>query len=304
MVTRKNKGLKGKRKMSEEQKFNLIDCSGISDVANNLIDKLTSGAGWIASRKTPAKIAVNTYIEDIQNSNYDPLTKAALISRAKKTIKEYCNQKDIVEVALASLQTEGRFEEVDDDWIAVFMDKARLISNKEVQKIWGKVLAAECEDNNIPRSLIYILAQMDREDAETFTILCSLAIRVEDEYQPVIMDKKFDEYKKWGLTFDKLVSLSALGLIEMDFGPFATGYEMENTKNIKTKIVVHYFDLKCEVNTKREKLPIGNVIFTKSGQALCRTISIEKKDGFWEEYCLPLWKKDDLEKTKNTDYIE
>lgn len=124
--------------MSEEQKFNLIDCSGISDVANNLIDKLTSGAGWIASRKTPAKIAVNTYIEDIQNSNYDPLTKAALISRAKKTIKEYCNQKDIVEVALASLQTEGRFEEVDDDWIAVFMDKARLISNKEVQKYGEK----------------------------------------------------------------------------------------------------------------------------------------------------------------------
>ena len=65
MVTCKNKGLKGKRKMSEEQKFNLIDCSGISDVANNLIDKLTSVAGWIASRKTPAKIAVNTYIEDI-----------------------------------------------------------------------------------------------------------------------------------------------------------------------------------------------------------------------------------------------
>ena len=24
--------------------------------------------------------------------------------------------------------------------------------------------------------------------------------------------------------------------------------------------MVHYFDLKCEVNTKREKLPIGNVI--------------------------------------------
>ena len=59
MVTCKNKGLKGKRKMSEEQKFNLIDCSGISDVANNLIDKLTSGrAGLPVERHLPRLLSI------------------------------------------------------------------------------------------------------------------------------------------------------------------------------------------------------------------------------------------------------
>ncbi len=38
----------------------------------------------------------------------------------------------------------------------------------------------------IPKKLLYILAQMDREDAETFTTLCSLAVKVDDEYEPII----------------------------------------------------------------------------------------------------------------------
>lgn len=81
MVTCKNKGLKGKRKMSEEQKFNLIDCSGISDVANNLIDKLTSGAGLDCQSKDTCQDCCQYVYEDIQNSNYDPLTKGCFVSR-------------------------------------------------------------------------------------------------------------------------------------------------------------------------------------------------------------------------------
>ena len=124
--------------MNDNQKFNLIDFEGVSDVINNLIDKLSSGAGWIANRETPSKIATNTYIEEIQKSNYDSLTKAALISQAKKTIKEYCNQKNIVEIAVESLQKRTNPEKMDNDWVALFMDKARLVSDKEFQIIWGK----------------------------------------------------------------------------------------------------------------------------------------------------------------------
>ena len=32
-------------------------------------------------------------------------------------------------------------------------------------------------------------------------------------------------------------------------------------------------------------------MFTKSGQALCKAISVEKKEDFWEHYCLPFWKE-------------
>ena len=65
----------------------LISFDGASDVMNNLINKLSDGIGWIATHDTPMCIAVDTYIQDIQNSNFDPVTKAVLISNARKPLK-------------------------------------------------------------------------------------------------------------------------------------------------------------------------------------------------------------------------
>lgn len=276
--------------MSDTNKYSILDIDGVADVANNLLDKLGSAAGWVVNRETPERTAIATYIEDIKNSDYDPLLKAALISKAKKTIKEYCNQKDVVGFAINRLREGSNPQEMDDDWIALFMDQARLISDEVFQNIWGKILAEECNDNNsIPKKLLYTLAQMDREDAETFTALCSLAVNVDGEYQPIIWCHRLDEYKKWGITFDKIISLVALGLVEANLGPFATEYVIESESN---HIKVRYFDSEYEMEKGTRKVRVGNVLFTKSGLALHKAISVEKKEGFWEEYCLPMWRKE------------
>lgn len=46
--------------------FKLIDTKPLADVANNLIDKVSSAVGWYATRETLESIAVNTLINDIQ----------------------------------------------------------------------------------------------------------------------------------------------------------------------------------------------------------------------------------------------
>ena len=95
----------------------LINFDALGDIVVNLTNKLAECVGWIVNRETPKKLAVSTYIKDIQESNYDPVTKAALISNAKKIIKEYCNQNDIVKNAIQSLQKQAEPEKVEDDWI-------------------------------------------------------------------------------------------------------------------------------------------------------------------------------------------
>lgn len=60
----------------------LINFDGLGEVVVNFTNKLADGIGWIANKKTPKKIAVNTYIKEIQEKNYDSVTKAALISNA------------------------------------------------------------------------------------------------------------------------------------------------------------------------------------------------------------------------------
>ena len=107
--------------------------------------------------------------------------------------------------------------------------------------------------------------------------MCSLAVKVDDEYEPVIWCHRLDEYKKWGITFDKIISLIALGLIEADLGPIASGYVIESESN---PIKVHYFDSEYEMEKETKTVRVGNVLFTKSGQALHRAISVEKKEGF------------------------
>ena len=115
----------------------LINLDALGEIVVNLTNKLADGIGWIANKETPKKLAENTYIQEIQKSDYDPITKAALISNAKKIIKEYCNQKSIVEMAIQSLQKEAEPEKIDEDWLEQFMDKARLVSSQEFQVIWG-----------------------------------------------------------------------------------------------------------------------------------------------------------------------
>ena len=81
----------------------------------------------------------------------------------------------------------------------------------------------------------------------------------------------------------------ALGLIEANLGPIAPEYVIESESN---PIKVHYFDSEYEMEKETKTVRVGNVLFTKSGQALHRAISVEKKEGFFEEYCLPMWRKE------------
>ena len=268
----------------------LINFDGLGEVIVNLTNKLADGIGWIATKETPKKLAVNTYIKEIQEKDYDPVIKAALISNAKRIIKEYCNQNDIVKIAVQSLENEAEPEKVEEDWLVQFMDKAKMVSSQEFQWIWGKILARECnKPGSIPLVLLYTLEKMDKEDAEAFTSLCRISVQLEGEYSPMIIGSKFDEYKSLiGITFDKLLSLNALGLIEMDLGMFSSVYVLE-AETVPSKII--YFDKEYELSEKKQ-IGVGNVLYTKSGQALCQSIDAEKIEGFWEKYCLPFWEED------------
>ena len=213
----------------------------------------------------------------------DPLTKAAMIGNSRKIIKEYTNQNNIVKNAIQYIEGSAKPEKMEDDWLALFMDKARLVSSKEFQLIWGKVLARECnEPGSIPRTLLYILSQMEREEAETFTTLSKMTVSVEEDSAPVIIASKWSEYGKFGITFDRIVNLKALGLIEANLDDISAGYALEAST---TPSKVLYFTKEYEFS--QSSISIGNVIYTKAGIALFKSIVVEEMPGFWEEYCLP-----------------
>ena len=272
----------------------LIEMNGIGEVLNNLINKLSGAVGWIVNRDTPSKIAIEAYIADIKASNLEPLTKAALISQARKNLKEYCNQNNIFNIAVANMSNTAKPEAVEDNWLALLFDKARLVSDENFQLIWGKILAEECNSpGSIPKTLLHILEHMDKNDAEAFSNVCSVSVYIENdsskEFTPIITSQNFkDYYNEIGLNYDSLVNLQAIGLIEMKMDPFTAGYSMNS---LTSPIIIHYHGKNFEFPKEITEFQVGNVIFTKSGSALCKAIDYkEEREGFFEQYCAPMWK--------------
>ena len=271
----------------------IISLDGLGEAAKLLIEKVSNAVGWVITRDTPMKIAMQSFIEDVKKSDLDPISKAALISNANTIVKEYCNQAAILQKALISIQDNAKPDLVEDDWISQFMDKARLISDSEFQVIWGRILAEECNRPGcIPRSLLHTLEQMDRFDAEQFTLLCSFSIYTIDNdgkaYSPIIIWKHMEElYEKKGISFDGLVNLKALGLIDTSIGKLNPEYTSQY--NVFPSDI-HYFDKSYQPLENMNQIPVGNVIFTKTGQALCQVIETKGHENFVEEYCIPYWK--------------
>lgn len=272
----------------------LINMDGLSDVLNNLIDKVSTAVGWVATHDAPSRIAVNTYIQEIQNSNYDPITKAALISQAKKNIKEYCNQQDVLKVASQALLPTAKPEELDEDWLAQFMDKARLVSNEEFQILWGNILAQECNaPGSIPRSLLHIMEQLDQDMATAFMNVASVSVYIEEEglreYAPIIKGSSTEEIReKIGISYDDLINLQSVGLIETHFSGIGT--ELYVTA-METPVVIRYFNEEYRLPDGVDRFNVGRVVYTKAGQALCQAVEPQKIDRFFEEYCIPNWEK-------------
>ena len=271
----------------------LISLDALGEVANNLINKLSSATGWVVTHSTPKREAISTYIKGIQESDLDPLTKAVLISNAKKTIEEYSNQCSVVQNAVNSLKPTAKPEKVDTDWINQFMDKARLVSDADFQLIWGRILAEECNNpNSMPKGLLFALEKMDKKDATDFSAVCSVSVEFSSDervtYSPIIRLRKYEDfYKNAGITYERIVDLQSIGLVQTEVGLSDDLYIIDSSK---ASGILRYHDQTYVIPEDKDFFYVGSVIFTRIGEALCKAVTPVKHDDFFEDYCIPhLW---------------
>lgn len=281
----------------EERNFNMdslvsINFEGLSNVASKLMDVFFGENSAFALKKNQKKLALETYNKSVLESNLHDFVKAACISNGEKTLKEFSNQCDIAYLATQMLSDDAHPEKLDEGWIASFKDKAGRIYSDDLKLLWARVLSGECENaGSIPLLLLDILCKMDVESAKDFSALSRVSVKIGDSCAPIIIQDKLDDYKKWGISFDSLVNMRAIGLIEMDFG-FATGYTVTSTE-LPNKIT--YFENEYCFSHNMSTF-VGNVIYTKCGKELCNVLEVEEIEGFWSGYCLPLFRSHDKEK--------
>lgn len=271
----------------------------LADAANNLIDKLADAAGYITTPKGKRKDkqeATEHLIEEIKNNpKMSSLEKAAAISNVRKILKEYCNQADIVDIAMPYLNEHSDASLLDDDWIFNYMDKAAKISNKDVQLIFGRLLAEECNNpKSVSKLLINTLSLMDNQSASSFRKICKyIMLTTEDENgkEPTVIIPDVTNLGKYNilLTFTEIVDLTSLGFIEYTTavgGCYCISGEVECTYG--------NFKLKLSAKDGTGVIPIGAVNLTRIGKELANII-LSEPDSVYFEKIKEYWKEQNIE---------
>lgn len=264
----------------------LINIGELSKPATILIEKISDAVGGIfkptqiirvAKAEAEAKrIEAEVHIEITE------LQRRAFNRFLKEEARKQKNIEEITQKALPQLNEDAKPDQVEEDWIANFFDKSRLVSDNEMQNLWSRVLAGEANSpGTYSKRTINLLSSLDKSDADMFTQLCGFAWDMEDII-PLILNIENEIYNKNNINFSTLIHLESIGLIQFNA---ISGYEL--AKLPKT-LFMKYYDKSVMLEMKKEtdnSLELGNVLLTKIGQELASICGSEPVEGFFEFVC-------------------
>lgn len=270
--------------------MSLIDLSNISRPANTLVKKISNAIGGIAEpgqirriAKAKADAAIIAAKADIRITD---LHKRAANRLLEEEAMRQKNIEDITAKALPQLKEEADPRAVEDDWIANFFDKSRIISDDDMQNLWSKVLAGEANSpGTYSKRTVNFLSDMDKRDAELFSKLCGFAWHI-GNLKPLIFDTNAEIYGNQGITFGSLSHLESIGLIQF------SGVGNYALERLPKNFLIHYYGtpMHLEMPDSKESLEIGQARLTHVGQELAPICGSRPVDGF-RDYVKEKWKE-------------
>ena len=228
----------------------------VSDLGIALLEKIAD-AGYILyeprhirqvakAKAKAAEIAAESQIK------ITDLHKRALHRWIEEEAQQQKNMEDIAIKAVPQLNEDANPHNIDNDWVAKFFDKSRLVTDDQMQDLWASILAGEANSagSYSPKALT-TLASMNQKVATLFNTFCSLCVvhledpnaflkspsnfKIRDTRVPIItgsitdaatlqgrpnqgLDKSAQKseaiYKKYGFGFDEFQLLLEHGLLQ------------------------------------------------------------------------------------------
>jgi hypothetical protein len=159
-----------------------------------------------------------------------------------------------------------------------------------MQALWAKVLAGEANSpGKYSKRTVNFLESLDKSDAKQFTSLCRFAWFIRN-ITPIIFIKNGSIYKKYGITFNVLNHLDAIGLLSFEF----------NTQfrklSFPKKVAIFYYGNPLIIEFKDEKnneLNIGNILLSKIGLELAPICEAKPIPDFFD-FVINTWVKQEL----------
>ena len=272
----------------------LMNVGDIAKPIDTLIKKISKGAGILYEprrirnvAKAEAEAAMIKAESEIEVTD---LHQRAVQRRLEEDAKQQKNIEDIITETEPHLNKDANPDAMDDDWIANFFDKCRLVSHREMQSLWSRILAGEANaPGTYSKRTVNFVSALDKKDANLFTKLCGFGWIIES-FVPLIFDTRAEIYNKHGINFETLKHLDSIALINFQD---VMGLTWEFSLDRSVRCDVSYYDTSLSLEIPEyidNKIEVGMVYLTKIGQELAPICGSKPVDGFYE-YVKDQWKQ-------------
>lgn len=206
--------------MADDKSISLVNLGKLSKPADTLIKKVSSAVGgifepWQIKRVATAE-AEASLIKAKTEIEITDLHRRAMRRFVEEEASRQDNMEEITKKALPQLESGSDPSKIEDDWVTNFFDKSRIISDKDMQDLWARVLAGEANSpGTYSKRTVNFLGDLDKRDAELFLALCRFGWLV-GNFTPLIFDARAAIYNDNGLNFNTLTHLDSIGLIQFN----------------------------------------------------------------------------------------
>ncbi len=171
----------------------IINLGDLSRPATALIEKVSDALGGYFKPyqiKRVAKAEAEAEIIRAQTQiDVTDIQRRALYRFIAEEGKKQDNIEKITEKAIPLLEDSSNPKDIEDDWVANFFDKCRIVSDDEMQSLWSKVLSGEANaPGSFSKRTVNFLSSIDKIEAHLFTSLCGYGWHA-GNVRPLIYDE-------------------------------------------------------------------------------------------------------------------
>jgi hypothetical protein len=267
----------------------------LGPAANTLVEKIASATGTLyAPLRTIIQALADVTADKIRAKGeieVELVRRRALERLAAEETKKQSNLEAIYGQTFQLLDSEtdsANIEQMDDDWIVFHSEKARLVSDKEMQTLWARVMASEAKTpGSYSKRTLELLSVLEKTEAHLFTSVCRFIVRLNSEAIPAILysDRLRDFpklYTEERVNTDTLIDLTTIGLVRYT-SPFLTNtirYSDRPTIELEYLGVTRTFPMSETDSTGRYLVNLGVVALTEVGRQLAGIAGAEPVEGF------------------------
>lgn len=205
----------------------------------------------------------------IEAENLDRLNERLLA----KEVKRQNNIDDVVEIATNQLQRETTVTEetVNKDWTTRFFDIVQDVSDDEMKKLWGQILAGEVKTpQSYSLRTLELLRNLSKKEADIFVKIARLALYHNNCY--FIYKGKKGDIRKYDASYSDIAKLIEIGILQS--GDFVRRTISAEKGDANTTLTCSNIILLLTIKAGN-KVQIPIYLFTQAGIELLKLVTAE-----------------------------